>query len=158
MEGIYTAATAYAQPAGVAVTDEQALDRLRLMLLQVELADAFATGIVLHPVDWANIELLKDGQKGYLFTNPQATTTGRVWGRDVVSTQAITQGNALVGDFAAHAQYLDRQDANVAISFENKDNFIKNMATIRVEERTVVVIYRPEAFVKGSIVIASAGG
>lgn len=157
MEGIYTAATAYSQPAGVVVTDEQQLDRLRLMLLQVELANAFATGIVLHPVDWANTELLKDGQKGYLFTNPQSTTTGRVWGRDVVSTQAISQGNALVGDFAAHAQYLDRQDANVAISFENKDNFTKNLATIRVEERTVVVIYRPEAFVKGSIAIAGGG-
>jgi HK97 family phage major capsid protein len=70
-----------------------------------------------------------------------------------VSTPAIAQGNALVGDFAAHAQILDRQDANIAISFENKDNFIKNMATIRVEERLALAIYRPEAFVKGSLLI-----
>lgn len=153
MEGIYTAATPYAEPAGAVVADEQAIDRLRLMMLQVELAQAFSTGIVMHPTDWANIELLKDGESRYLFTNPQGTTTGRVWGRDVVSTQAMTQGTALVGDFAAHAQVLDRQDANVAISFENKDNFVRNLATIRVEERTLVVIYRPEAFVKGSLVI-----
>lgn len=151
LEGLYTAATAYAQPAGATVTNEQAIDRLRLMMLQVELANAFATGIVLHPTDWANIELLKDGQQAYLFTNPQATTTGRVWGRDVVSTQAIVQGNALVGDFAAHAQILDRDDANVAISFENKDNFVRNMATIRVEERLALAIYRPEALVKGPL-------
>lgn len=157
LEGIYTAATAYTQPTGVVVTNEQAVDRLRLMMLQVELANAFATGIVLHPTDWASIELLKDGNQGYLFTNPQATATGRVWGRDVVSTQAMAQGNALVGDFAAHAQILDRQDANVAISFENKDNFVRNMATIRVEERLGLAIYRPEAFVRGSLVIAPAG-
>lgn len=153
LEGIYTAATAYAEPTGAVVANEQAIDRLRLMMLQVELANAFATGVVLHPTDWANIELLKDGQQGYLFTNPQTTTTGRIWGRDVVSTQAIAQSNALVGDFAAHAQILDRQDANVAISFENKDNFVKNMATIRVEERLALAIYRPEAFVKGSLTI-----
>ena len=154
MEGIYTSATAYAEPAGVEVANETAIDRLRLMMLQVELANAFATGIVLHPVDWANIELLKDGEQRYLFTNPQNTATGRVWGRDVVSTQAMTAGNALVGDFATHAQVLDREDANVAISFEDRDNFIKNLATIRVEERALVLNYRPEAFVKGSLVIA----
>lgn len=155
LEGIYTAAAAYSKPAGAVVADEQQLDRLRLMMLQVELANAFSTGIVLHPTDWANIELLKDGQRGYLFTNPQVTTTGRLWSRDVVSTQAMSQGDALTGDFAAHAQILDRQDANVAISFENKDNFVKNMATIRVEERLALAIYRPEAFVKGSIEIGS---
>lgn len=155
LEGIYTAATQYAQPAGSEVVAEQDLDKLRLALLQVELAEAFATGIVLHPTNWANIELLKDNELRYLISNPQNTTTGRIWGRDVVSTQAMTLGRFLVGDFAAHAQILDRQDANVAISFENKDNFERNMATIRLEERLALAIYRPEAFVKGVLESAS---
>lgn len=157
LEGIYTAATPYAQPAGVQINPatEQDLDKLRLALLQVELAEAFATGIVLHPTSWANIELLKDGEQRYLFTNPQNSTTGRVWGRDVVSTQAMAAGTFLVGDFAMHAQIFDRQDANVAISFENKDNFERNMATLRVEERLALAIYRPEAFVKGTLESAS---
>lgn len=157
LEGIYTAATPYSQPAGVQINaaTEQDLDKLRLALLQVELAEAFATGIVLHPTSWANIELLKDGEQRYLFTNPQNSTTGRVWGRDVVSTQAMAAGTFLVGDFAMHAQIFDRQDANVAISFENKDNFERNMATLRVEERLALAIYRPEAFVKGVLESAS---
>ena len=67
----------------------------------------------------------------------------------------MTQGRFLVGDFAAHAQILDRQDANVAISFENKDNFERNMATIRIEERLALAVYRPEAFVKGVLESAS---
>lgn len=153
MEGLYTSATDYAEPAGVDITNETAIDRLRLMMLQVELANAFSTGIVLHPTSWANIELQKDGEQRYLFTNPQNTATGRIWGRDVVSTQAMTAGNALVGDFATHAQVLDREDANVAISFEDVDNFRRNMATIRVEERSLVLNYRPEAFVKGPLTI-----
>ena len=154
LQGIYTAATAYAQPAGAVVDGEQQLDRLRLAMLQVELANAQTTGIVLYPTSWANIELLKDTELRYLFTSPQNTTTGRIWGRDVVSTQAMAAGTFLVGDFMGHAQILDRQDANVAISFENKDNFTKNMATLRIEERLALAIYRPEAFVKGSLVIA----
>lgn len=158
LEGVYTAATAYAAPSGAIIAgtaSETDLDKLRLALLQVELANAFANGIVLHPTDWANIELLKDGEGKYLFTNPQNTTTGRIWGRDVVSTQAMTQGRFLVGDFAMHAQILDREDANIAISFENKDNFERNMATVRVEERLALAIYRPEAMVKGVLESAS---
>lgn len=151
LEGLYTAASDYAQPAGAVVTDETELDRLRLMMLQVELAEAMATGLVLNPVNWANIELLKDANKQYLFTNPQNTTTGRLWGRDVVATQSMPVGEALTGDFATHAQLLDREDASVAISFENKDNFERNLATIRVEERLVQAIYRGEAFVKGPL-------
>jgi HK97 family phage major capsid protein len=155
LEGIYTAATPYSQPAGAEVVNEQDLDKLRLALLQVELAEAFTTGIVLHPTSWANIELLKDGENRYLFTNPQNTTTGRIWGRDVVSTQAMALGTFLVGDFAMHAQIFDRQDANLAISFENKDNFERNMATLRLEERLALAIYRPEAFVRGTLESAS---
>lgn len=156
LNGIYTQATAYAAPSGATVNGQPAgganetdIDKLRLALLQVELANAFASGIVLHPTDWASIELLKDTTGQYLFTNPQTTTEARMWGRPVVSTQALTQGRFLVGDFRAHAQIFDRQDANVAISFENKDNFERNMATLRVEERLALAVYRPEAFVKG---------
>lgn len=151
LEGLFTAAAAYLQPSGAVVDTETPLDRLRLMMLQVELAEAMATGIILHPTDWANIELLKDANKQYLFTNPQNTTTGRIWGRDVISTKSMPQDEALVGDFATHAQLLDRQDASVAISFENKDNFERNLATLRVEERLVLAIYRGEAFVQGPL-------
>lgn len=154
LEGIYTAATAYAAPSGAIIAgtaSETDIDKLRLAILQAELAEASVTGIVLHPTDWANVELLKDGDSRYLFASPQSVSTPRLWGRDVVATQAITQTKFLVGDFAMHAQILDREDANVAISFENKDNFERNMASIRVEERLALAIYRPEAFIKGTL-------
>jgi HK97 family phage major capsid protein len=155
LNGIYTQATAYAQPAGSQVQAEQDLDKLRLAFLQVELAFADVTGIVLNPVSWANIELLKDSQNRYLIANPQQTTTGTIWARPVVSTQAMGVGNFLVGDFALYAQIFDREDANLAISFENKDNFERNMATLRLEERLALAVYRPEAFVKGKLESAS---
>lgn len=155
LNGIYTQATAYVQPAGSVVQNEQDIDKLRLAMLQVELAYANATGIVLHPTNWANIELLKNANNNYLIANPQGTTTGTIWGRDVVSTQAMANGKFLVGDFRMYSQIFDRQDVNVAISFENKDNFERNMATLRVEERLALAVYRPEAFVKGTLESAS---
>jgi HK97 family phage major capsid protein len=155
LNGIYTQATAYAQPSGSVVQAETDIDKLRLAMLQVELAFADVTGIVLHPTNWANIELLKDTQNRYIIANPQNTTTGRIWGRDVVSTQAMTNGHFLVGDFALYAQIFDRQDANLAISYDNKDNFERNMATLRLEERLALAVYRPEAFVKGLLESAS---
>lgn len=157
LEGIYTAATAYSQPSGITINaaTETDIDKLRLAMLQVELAEANVSGIVLHPTDWAGIELLKDTQNSYLFVNPQNVTMPVLWGRPVVSTTGMTQGRFLVGDFAAHAQILDREDANIAISFEHKDNFARNMATIRIEERLALAIYRPEAFVKGVLESAS---
>jgi HK97 family phage major capsid protein len=158
LSGIYTEATAYSPPSGATVngappggSSEQDIDKLRLALLQVELAFAYASGIVLHPTSWAGIELLKDSTGQYLFVNVREGTTPRLWGRTVVATPAMNVANFLVGDFAAHAQIFDREDANLQISFENKDNFERNMATLREEERLALAIYRPEAFVKGTL-------
>jgi hypothetical protein len=48
------------------------------------------------------------------------------------------------------AQVWDRSDAQMLLSFENSDNFVKNMATLLVEERLAMTVYRPTAFVSGS--------
>ena len=144
-------ASAYAAPGGVTVANETAVDRLRLALLQAELAGYPANGIVLSPIDWAVIELLKTTDGAYLFANPQGSIQPRLWGTSVVSTVAMDQGDFLTGAFSIAAQVFDREDANVVISTEDRDNFIRNMVTIRAEERLALVIYRPEAFVKGEL-------
>jgi HK97 family phage major capsid protein len=146
LNGIYTQATTYVAP--ITVPSPTKIDTIRLMLLQAELALYPATGIVLHPADWAAIELTKDSTGGYIFANPQAQAQPSLWGRPVVATPAMTVDTALVGAFSLGAQIFDREDANVVISTENQDDFIKNMVTIRCEERLALAVYRPEAFVK----------
>jgi HK97 family phage major capsid protein len=149
LNGIYTQATAYSAP--ISVTAETRIDRLRLMMLQAELAEFPATGIVLHPADWAAIELTKEATtNAYLWANPRASAGPMLWGLPVVATQAMTIDTALVGAFRLGAQLFDREDANVQVSTEDSDNFRKNMVTIRAEERLALAVYRPEAFIKAT--------
>jgi HK97 family phage major capsid protein len=146
LEGLYTAATAYSAP--ISVPTPTTIDVLRLMILQAELAFYPATGIVLHPSDLAAIELSKNTLGNYIYANPQAIATPTLWGRPVVATQAMTVDTALVGAFTMGAQIFDREEANVVVSTENSDDFVRNLITVRCEERLALAIYRPEAFIR----------
>lgn len=149
LNGIYTQAAAYVPP--LVVSGPTRIDVLRLALLQAELAEYPSTGIVLHPADWAAIELQKDTTGAYIFANPQSLANPALWGRPVVSTQAMTIDTFLVGAFKLGAQVFDRMQANVMVATESEDDFIKNMVTILAEERLGLAVYRPEAFIKGDI-------
>jgi HK97 family phage major capsid protein len=150
LNGIYTQATAYVAPiVPSAAGNLTKIDIIRLAILQAVLAEYPANGIVMHPSDWADIELTKTDEGAYLFANPQGGTEPRLWRLPVVETQAMTVDKFLTGAFQLGAQLFDREDATVEISTEDQDNFIKNLVTIRAEERLAMAVYRPEAFVKG---------
>jgi HK97 family phage major capsid protein len=152
IDGLYTQARAYANP-GVTVQNETRIDRLRLALLQVELAEAWADGIVISPLDWAAIELQKTDDNAYLFANPRGITTPALWGRNVVPTQSMGGGEFLVGAFGGGiaAELHDREDVNVMVATQDDRDFVKNMVKILMEERLALTVYRPEAFVKGTM-------
>jgi HK97 family phage major capsid protein len=149
LNGIYTQATNYVAPIDPPGAETR-IDVIRLMLLQAELAEFPADGIVLHPSDWAAIELTKDTTGSYIFANPQSLAQPLLWGRPVVATQALTVDTALVGSFRTASQIFDREEANVVIATQNEDDFVKNMITIRAEERLASAVYRPEAFVRNT--------
>lgn len=148
LNGAYTQATAYSAP--IVIAGETRIDRLRLGILQVELADYASDGIVLHPSAWAGIELQKDAAGGYIFANPQGIAGPVLWGKPVVPTKRIGSGNWLTGAFKLAGQIFDRMDTEVRISDQDRDNFIKNMLTVRAEKRLAFVVRRPTAMVKGN--------
>jgi len=147
LNGIIPQATAYAAPFDPAGT-ETGIDMIRLAMLQAALAEYPATGIVMHPSDWARIELLKDAGGNYIIGNPQGTIGKSLWNLPVVDTQAITVDKYLVGAFKLGAQVFDRWDARVETGYVN-DDFTKNLVTILGEERLSLAVYRPEAFIYG---------
>jgi HK97 family phage major capsid protein len=148
IDGIYTQATAYANP-GVVVQHETRMDRLRLALLQAALAEYYADGIVINEIDWAAIELTKTDENAYLFANPRLVSQPGLWGRPVVATPSMASNSFLVGSFQMGAQGWDREDAHLIVSLEDVDNVRKNMVTLLVEERVGLTVFRPESFVKG---------
>lgn len=147
LEGLVTAATAYA--AAFPVTGETSIDVLRLALLQATLSDYPADGIVLNPIDWSRIELTKDGEQRYIFANVVQMAGPQLWGRPVVETASMDADEFLVGAFRAAATIYDRMDPEVVASSEDRDNFIKNMITVRAEERLALAIKRPAALITG---------
>ncbi|MEM9642850.1 MAG: phage major capsid protein, partial [Pseudomonadota bacterium] len=70
LHGLIPNATAFVAAAGL--PDASHIDRLRLAILQVTLADYVADTIVLNPTDWTMIELMKVGGTDgrYVFGNP----------------------------------------------------------------------------------------
>lgn len=147
--GIIPQATAYA--AAFTPANSQNIDTLRLASLQATLALYPATGYVLHPTDWAKIELTKDTQGRYIVGDPQNQITPRLWNLPVVATQAMTASHFLTGAFRLGAQIFDRMSIEVLISTENEDDFVRNMITIRAEERLALAVYRPAAFIYGTL-------
>ncbi|RUT32637.1 phage major capsid protein [Arsenicitalea aurantiaca] len=151
LHGIIPQATSFAVPTGaVTPTPFTSLDVLRLAMLQAALAEYPATGHVLNPIDWSNIELTKDGEGRYIIANPQGTTQPTLWGLPVVSTQAMAVGKFLTGAFRLGAQIFDQWASRIEVGFQN-DDFVRNKVTILAEERLALAVYRPEAFIYGDV-------
>lgn len=156
LHGLVPQATAFLAPAGITVESKNKVDVLRLAILQASLAEYPADGIVINPIDWADIELMKDGEKRYLFASIVQMMGPQLWGRPVVSTAAMDQDDFLVGAFGMAAKVWDRMDTEVAISSEDRDNFVKNMLTVRAEKRLALAVKRPGALVTGDFTTALA--
>ena len=153
--GLVPQATPYAAPTGVTVQNQTKIDTLRLAMLQATLALYPSTGSVLHPVDWTSIELTKDTQNRYIFANPLGLAGPVLWGLPVAVSLAMIVGQFLTGAFRYAAQIFDREDANVLMSTEDRDNFVKNMVTILAEERLALAVYRPQALITGPLAPAA---
>lgn len=153
LHGLVPQATAYANP-GVTVVNPTKIDILRLAILQASLAEYPADGIVLHPTDWADIELTKDGENRYIFANVIQLAGPQLWGRPVIGTQAMDLDEFLVGAFRMAAKIWDRMDTEVLISSEDRDNFVKNMLTVRAEKRLALAVKRSAALVTGDFTTA----
>ena len=108
-------------------------------------------GIVLNPSDWGKALTKVGTGGGYTMGGPaQITAPLNLWGFPVVLSSAQASGSYLVGQFNPFSQIFDRDPAAVEVADQNQDDFIKNMVTMRAEERLALAIYQPGAFAKGT--------
>jgi HK97 family phage major capsid protein len=123
------------------------MDALRRAITLAILAGYPATGIVLHPKDWEEIELLKGSDGKYLWVQVNIGGVKRLWALPIVDTPSINQNEACVGAFEMGAFLYDREQSQVRVAEQHEDFFIKGMVAILAEERLAQTIMRPESFV-----------
>lgn len=113
--------------------------------------------LLINPDDLYNIMIRKDTNGQYYgggfvtgaYGNGSVAEEPSIWGLRVVPSASVTAGSCYIGAFKAGASVV-RSNAGlqVAIANQNEDDFIKNMITVRIEERLVLAVRRPSCFVK----------
>lgn len=130
-------------------------------LLKAKCAVEAATGydadtILINPVDLQTLLLTKDETHQYLMGGPAYAPYGNgaygaylpIWGCKVIATNAITQGKAVIGAFKQGAAVVTKanEGLRVEVSNSDQDDFIKNLITVRIEERILLAVRVPGAF------------
>jgi len=150
LSGMMPQATSYVLPSGFTLpANANLVDKLGAAILQQLLTNYTPDGIVLNPVDWMTMRMLKDAAGGYLFGDPGDDVPPVLFGLPIVATQAMPVGSYLLGAFKPQKLY-DRMAPEVLISSENADDFEKNLLTMRCEERVGLAVRKPGALIKGT--------
>jgi HK97 family phage major capsid protein len=120
------------------------------------------TFIVMHPNDWWDIRLTKDGFGRYILGDPQQGAYAgqsmglldpaqNLFGLTVDATTNIALGTFLVGSGSPiAAEIRDRLEMQIDISTEHSTFFTQNLVAIRAEKRLALITRRPASFVTGS--------
>ena len=108
-----------------------------------------ADAIAMNPADWYILRVGKDGDDRYYgggYFGDQAIPN--IWGIPVCVSSAITSGTVVVGAFKTCGSVVTHGGVSVEAVNTNEDDFVKNLMTIRAEERMALAVRRPAGFKK----------
>ena len=121
-----------------------------------------ADALVIHPLDYQEFRLSKDGNGQYFgggyfqgqYGNGSVLENPNLWGLRTVVTTAATQGEILLGAFRIGATVYRKGGVRVEATNTHADNFTNNKVTVRAEERVALAVRYPAAFVKVGLAAA----
>ena len=116
--------------------------------------------LLINPADTVGLLKARDGASGtsgqYLLGGPAygpygngAYNTGiRIWGLNVVESAGVPEGECVVGAFKIGASVVGKSNEGLRVEVSNsdQDDFIKNIITVRIEERLALAVRIPAAF------------
>ena len=106
-----------------------------------------ADAIALNPADWFKLRTLKLTTNEYFGGGPfGAQNVPNLWGIPVCVTTAIAANKFVVGAFKTCGSVVSKGGVSVEATNTNEDDFVKNLMTIRAEERLALAVRRPAGF------------
>ena len=123
-------------------------DEILKAAMDVQIASGYpADAIALNPADWFKLRTLKLTTNEYFGGGPfGAQNVPNLWGIPVCVTTAIAANKFVVGAFKTCGSVVQNGGVGVASTNSNKDDFEKNLMTIRAEERLELAVRRPAGF------------
>jgi HK97 family phage major capsid protein len=142
------------------VSTDSFIDVIAHAIEQVYINSNFeCDAVVMNPVDWHKVELTKTvgtaSSGAYIYSDPRAAQTPMLWGKPIIVTKAMAEGQFLAGAFGLAACIWDRQSATVEVSREHSDFFVRNLVAILCEERLALTVFQPLALVFGGLPFGS---
>lgn len=130
--------------------DNQA-DLVRRAIAQLENSSYVPDAIIVNPLDWADIELIKSQTEGdYVIGVPRGLNPPSLWGLPVYSSEYQPQGEFYVASLAQSCRLWVRQEARILMSDSHGDNFTSNLLTWLAELRACITVVRPGGIISGS--------
>lgn len=147
--------TVYTAEAG-----DTGLDSIRKAVAEMEDLDFDATAIMLHPKDWAQIELTKDQQDAYVLGNGGSASYvsqgmgANLWGVPVITSKAIARGKFIAADTENAIAHFLRSDVVVELGYVD-DQFNRNFSTLRAEMRGALIVTNANGVQYGDLVASA---
>lgn len=147
--GLWTQADPQTLPLGSVTAASNVIDKIVAGITEVRMLKRNTSAVFVSPVEWMEILINKGNTDEYTYPIVlRADGVMTIGGIPIYWSNVFNPGEGLIGDFARGAGIFQRKAMEVAYSSEHKDNFGKNLITIRLEGRIALVIRFPEAFIR----------
>jgi len=154
LDGLFTDGAAFVTSSSAnfyqSVESANEYDVLIAALDQLAASNYQADTILLNPVDFHKIILLKSTANEYLKNQIIQGVQPAIMGVPITVNTAVTAGKFLVGALSVATQLWIRDGLGIEFSREDSTNFRDGFVTVRAQERVALTNYQPNAIVQGT--------
>lgn len=142
--GLFTQTGALAQSAGTDNSFDQIMKAMTKIRTQ---GRAKPNLVVMHSDNYQALALTKTADGLYIFGHPGDAPLSRIWGVQIVASEALTAGTGMVLD-TDYARIKMRGDLTVSSTNAHDDYFTSNKVAIRASVRAGLQVLRDQAICK----------